>query len=74
MSKNLSIQTIALNFIENKNNATFTELIKRLRPGLLSFAYKYVKDRDTSQEVVAQTFLIIWEKIDQYNPEYNFST
>lgn len=74
MSRNPSIQTIALNFIEKKNNKTFTELINRLRPGLLAFAYKYVKDRDFSQEVVSQTFHIIWEKIDQYNPEFNFST
>lgn len=69
-----SIQIIALNFIENKNNETFSELVNRLRPGLLSFAYKYMKDRDMSQEVVAQTFLIVWEKIHQYNSEYNFST
>lgn len=74
MSRNPSIQTIALNFIEKKTNKTFTELINRLRPGLLSFAYKYVKNRDLSQEVVSQTFHIVWEKIEQYNPEYNFST
>jgi len=74
MGKQTSIQTIALNFIKNKNNKTFSELINRLKPGLLSFAYKYVKDRDTSQEVIAQTFNIIWVKIEQYNPKYNFST
>jgi RNA polymerase sigma-70 factor (ECF subfamily) len=74
MNQKNSIQTIALNFIENKNNQTFTELINRLKPGLLSFAYKYVKDRDMSQEIVSQVFHTIWEKIDQYNPEYNFST
>lgn len=72
--KPISIQSIALNFIHNKNNKTFTELINRLKPGLLSFAYKYVKDIDLSKEVVSQTFIAIWEKIDQYNPEYNFST
>ena len=69
-----SIQAIAINFIENKNNQTFTELINRLKPGLLSFAYKFVKDKDISQEIVAQTFHSIWEKIDQYKPEFNFST
>lgn len=69
-----SIQTIALNFIENKNNTTFTILVNRLRPGLLSFAYKYVKDGDLAQEVVAQTFIALWEKIEQYKPQYNFST
>ena len=72
--KALSIQHIALDFIENKNNKTFTLLINRLRPGLIAFAYKYVKDSDLAKEVVAQTFIAIWEKIGQYNSQYNFST
>jgi len=74
MAKQASIQTIALNFIENQNNITFTILLNRLKPGLLSFAYKYVKDGDLAQEVVAQTFIAIWEKIEQYKTQYNFST
>lgn len=72
--KAVSIQNIALDFLQNKNNKTFSELINRLRPGLLSFAYKYVKDSDLAKEVVSQTFIVIWEKIDQYNPKFNFST
>lgn len=72
--KAVSIQNIALDFLQNKNNKTFSELINRLRPGLLAFAYKYVKDSDLAKEVVSQTFIVIWEKIDQYNPKYNFST
>jgi RNA polymerase sigma-70 factor, ECF subfamily len=72
--KTVSIQTIALNFIENKNNTTFSVLLDRLKPGLLSFAYKYVKDGDLAKEVVAQTFIVLWEKVEQYNPKYNFST
>jgi len=72
--KTVSIQNIALEFLENKNNKTFSTLINRLRPGLLSFAYKYVKDSDLAKEVVSQTFIVIWEKIEQYNPKYNFST
>ena len=74
MSKQASIQTIALNFIENKNNETFSILLKRLKPGLFSFAYNFVKDKDLANEVVSQTFIAIWEKIEQYKPEYNFST
>jgi RNA polymerase sigma-70 factor (ECF subfamily) len=75
MSKNNpSIQTLALEFIKNKNNETFKILINRLKPGLLSFAYKYVKDRDLSKEVVSQTFITVWEKMEQYKPQYNFST
>lgn len=72
--KQLSIQNIAQNFIDNKTNQTFTELINRLKPGLLSFSYKFVKDRDLAKEIVSQTFINIWEKIDQYNSDFNFST
>jgi len=74
IKKNNSIQYIAINFIKNKNNQTFTKLINRLRPGLMSFAYKFVKDHDLAEEIVSKTFIAVWKKIDQYNPKYNFST
>jgi RNA polymerase sigma-70 factor, ECF subfamily len=69
-----SIQTIALNFIENKNNNNFKKLIERLKPGLSKFVYQYVKDNQLCNEVLSQTFIAIWEKIDQYKVQYNFST
>lgn len=72
--KNLSIQDLALNFINNKNNENFTKLINRIKPGITSFAYKYVKDKDMANDVISKVFITIWEKIDQYNPKYNFST
>lgn len=73
MSNN-SIQFLALDFIENKNNTTFTKLINRLKPGLLTYSYKYLKDKDLCEEVVSQTFISVWEKLEQYNSKYNFST
>ena len=72
--KSNSIQTIALEFIEKKDNKSFSNLIDRLKPGLSSFIYKYVQDQDIINEVLSQTFISIWEKIDQYNSKYNFST
>lgn len=74
MIKNNSIQSIALDFIEKRDNKTFSNLIDRLKPGLSSFIYKYVQDKDIVNEVLSQTFISIWEKIDQYNSKYNFST
>ena len=44
IKKNLSIQLIALNFIEHKDNKNFSLLIDRLRPGLFKFAYNYLKE------------------------------
>lgn len=75
MSKtNISVQTMALNFLEKRDNQTYSALIKRLRPGLYGFIYKYVKDVDVINEILAQTFISAWEKIDQYDTKYNFST
>jgi len=71
---NSGIQNIALEFIKEKNNENFTKLINRLKPGLFGYVYRYVKDKDLVNEVLSQTFLTIWEKIDQYKPKYNFST
>lgn len=70
-----SIQSLAIDFIQNKNGYTFKKLVDRLKPGLMLFAGKYVGgDRDLSNEIVSQTFINIWEKIEQYNSAYNFST
>lgn len=71
---NQSVQTMALNFIEKKNNETYTALINRLKPGLSNFIYKYVQDKDMINEILSQTFISAWEKIDQYSADYNFST
>jgi RNA polymerase sigma-70 factor, ECF subfamily len=71
---NPSIQSIAANFIKNKDNQSYTVLVKRLKPGLFTFAYNFVKDKDLANEIVSQVFITIWEKIDQYNTRWNFST
>lgn len=70
----ISIQQIAMNFVNNQNENTFTELVNRLKPGLTSFAYKFLEDKETSNDMVSKTFIAIWEKVEQYNSKYNFST
>ena len=69
-----TIQSIALTFIEEKSESSFKELVKRLKPGLLLFVNKLVRDNDLSQEIISQTFISAWEKIDQYDCKFNFST
>lgn len=72
--KSNSIQNIALDFIEKRDNQTFSTLIDRLKPGLSSYVYKFIQDRDLGNEVISQTFIAIWEKIEQYDSRFNFST
>lgn len=74
MHRKNSIQSLATNFINNKSDLTLRPLINRLKPGLLSFVYKYVNDNDMSQEIVSQTFINVWEKSHQYDSKWNFST
>ena len=72
MKKHISIQMIALNFIEKRDNETFSKLINRLKPGLTSFIFKYMQDKDVVNEILSQTFMSIWENVNQYNNQYNF--
>lgn len=74
MSKGNSIQTLAIKFIETKDESEFRNLINRLKPGLMGFVYKYIQDADLTKEIVSQVFIVIWEKYNQYNPKWNFST
>ena len=72
--KENSLQAFGLNFFENRDEKTFTDLINRIKPGLASYLVQYVEDFQTREAVIANTFLKIWEKIDQYDPYYAFST
>lgn len=70
-----SIQVLALEFFNHRNENNFKLLIDRLKPGLLLFVRKYIgNNRDLCNEVVCSTFINIWEKINQYDQSYNFST
>jgi len=70
-----SIQSLALDFVHEKNEKTFIKLIDRVKPGLQLYVKGFVgNDRDQVNEIVSQTFINIWEKIHQYNTKYNFST
>jgi len=73
--KEESIQSLAIDFISEKDEICFKRLVNRLKPGLSLFVNKYVNnDRDLCNEVLSQTFISIWEKIEQYDLKYNFST
>lgn len=72
--REISIQVLAMEFVKNRDDLSFAKIIKRLRPGLIGFVYNYVKDNDLALEIVSQVFVNVWEKVDQYNTNYNFST
>jgi len=70
----MSIQKLAIKFIETKDEQTFNQLQKRLTPGLNSFLYSYIKDKDSRDSIILNTFVNVWTKIEQYSTKFAFST
>lgn len=69
-----SVQTFAENFLEARNEKAFKNLYNRLAPGMLKYVYDYIKDYEIANIAVTNSFAKIWNKIDQYNDKYAFST
>lgn len=69
-----SLQEIGLMFYNERSEASFTMLFKRIKPGLYKYLYELVPDHSTRDAVIMNTFKNVWEKIDQYDPYYAFST
>ena len=69
-----TLQEIALDFIEHRNDKSFTVLYNRLRPGLRNFIMKYHKDPDVIDEILAITLSKSYIFADKYDSQWNFST
>ena len=74
MKTQKSIQQLANEYIETRDEKTFEILTKRLKPGIKKFLTKYTSDPDRADRIVADTFMKVWTEIDMYNPKWYFST
>jgi len=74
--KEKTLQQIGLDFYNNRDEKSFRILHDRIKPGLS----KYVREKyscecyQTRESVLLNTFKNIWEKINQYDTYYAFST
>jgi RNA polymerase sigma factor (sigma-70 family) len=69
-----TLKTLGLDFAETKSEKTFNDLYMRIKPGLLNYINQIVKDRDAAEDLFSMTMSIVYNKIDQYKPEYHIST
>lgn len=75
VSKEKSIQKLALAFIETPSEENFGKLCERINWGLRGYIYKIVKDDSATTEVLTKTLENIYYKKDQFNPAIaQFST
>lgn len=69
-----NLQELGLEFKNTGSDQSFTELYNRLKPGLLKYVSKIIKNPSDVDVIVANTFATVHEKIHQYNPEWHIST
>lgn len=69
-----SLQQLALDFVDSRNERSFTSLYNRLKPGLRKFIQKYHQDSDTVDEILAITLSKAYIYVDKYDSRWNFST
>jgi RNA polymerase sigma-70 factor (ECF subfamily) len=69
-----NIQSLAIRFVNTRDEKDFKSLYDRLKPGLLQHVYNILKNQPAAEDIIADAFVKMWAKIDQYNPHWNFST
>jgi len=76
MSEKLSksLQEIALDFVNQKTESSFSKLYNRLKPGLRKMVQRYHSDSETIADILAVTFSNAYVYVDKYDPQWNFST
>ena len=73
MNKETS-KTLMLDFQATRSHSSFTKLHKKLTPGLKHYIKGIVKDQDVTEDLLANTFVKIYTKIEQYDPQWQAST
>lgn len=68
------LQDLGLKFFNERTDDSFTQVFNRMKPGLNKYIFEIVPDKSTRDVVIMNTFKNVWEKINQYDPYYAFST
>ena len=74
MKEKESLQDIALNFINNRSEKSFTKLYHRIRPGLFKMTMKYHHDIETVNDILAITLAKAYTYASDYDDRWHFST
>jgi RNA polymerase sigma-70 factor (ECF subfamily) len=69
-----SYNSIALDFKNTKSDIAFTKLYQKMRPSLKNYIRNMTKDADVTEDLLARTFIKIYEKIDGYDTTFSITT
>lgn len=70
----LSYRELAENFYASRSEKDYNPLYQKVKPGLKSYIFNIVKDSKATDDILSNTLIKLWTKIDQYKPEYQITT
>lgn len=70
----LTYRELAENFYTTRSESDYNKLYLRVKPGLKNYIKKIVKNELAADDILSNTLVKLWTKIDQYNPEYQITT
>jgi RNA polymerase sigma-70 factor (ECF subfamily) len=60
--------------VKSGNRRSFSELVKRHQKGLLRMSLRFVKDLDTAEDVVQESFIKAYEKLHSFEGRASFKS
>ena len=70
----LTYRELAENFYTTRSESDYNKLYLRVKPGLKNYIKKIVKNELAADDILSNTLVKLWTKIDQYKPEYQNTT
>lgn len=65
---------LTLNFKQTRSEKVFTKLYAKIKPGITNYIFSITKDKDVTDDIVADTLGKLYTHIDQYDPSYEVTT
>lgn len=65
---------LAISFKESRSPQVFGKLYTKMYPNILNYVFGILKDIDVSRDVVSDTMVSLYTKIDQYDPSFQITT
>lgn len=57
-----------------EDRAAFATLVTRFQPLVFRLAFRLLCDEDEAKDATQETFVKVWMALEEYNPDYRFST
>ncbi len=62
-----------VNLVKQGDSSAFSELVRYYQQGIFKLAFNFFNDRDEAMEIVQETFLRAYEKLDKFDGKNNKS-